>query len=320
MTSLARVETTDEMARALGAILGATRAKRLRIIGRIALNEGTFLGEVVRCRLGRGPAIRVFCKHGRVCENAAHGHRGGPGYEAGVYQFLSRHTRCTLPRFRGSHHEADWWWLATEFLEGGQTVHLTDEPEAALAQAGTWAGQFHAEQEISHHRAAPQGFNRYNRAYYSGWARRARLFARPVSHRFPWLNGLWERIEGMIDELLESPQTLIHGEFYPKNILLYRRDIYPVDWESAAIAPGEIDLAMLTEGWTRRATQRCESQYAAVRWPDGAPASFARRLALCRLYVHLRWLGDRPEWTQRNSSLWHFKQLHKAGTQLGALP
>lgn len=320
MTSLAApTQTTDATIRALGAILGATRAKPVQILGRNALNEGTFFGEVVRCRLGRGPAVQVFCKQGRVQENAAHGHRGGPGYEARVYQFLSRHTRCPVPRFRGAHHEGDCWWLATDFLDGGQPVHLTSEPDAALAQAGAWAGRFHAEQEICRSRSAPRGFSRYDRVYYAGWARRARLFARPVSHRFPWLDDLWKRFEGMIDELLAPPQTVIHGEFYPKNILLYRGDIFPVDWESAAIAPGEIDLATLTEGWTRRATQWCESRYVAARWPDGAPAGFARRLALCRLYVHLRWLGDRPEWTLRNSSLWHFKQLRKAARQLGAL-
>jgi aminoglycoside phosphotransferase (APT) family kinase protein len=207
-----------------------------------------------------------------------------------------------------------------DYLDGSRRIHLTDEPEAAMAQAAAWAGHFHAEQEISPRRPGPRGFNRYDRAYYAGWARRARLFSAPVRELFPWFESLCERFDGMIDELSDAPQTLVHGEFYPKNILLYRGDIYPVDWESAAIAPGEIDLATVTEGWTRRATQRCESQYAAARWPDGAPESFARRLALCRLYVHLRWLGDRPEWTLRNSSCWHFKQLHKAAKQLGALP
>ena len=318
MTAIAPVETTDAMARALGAIL---RAKPVRILSRTALNEGTFPGEVVQYRVGRGPVARVFCKHGCGWENAAHGHRGGPGYEAGVYQFLAGHTRCTVPQFVGSHRAGDCSWLVMNYLDDSRRIHLTDEPEAALARAAAWAGRFHAEQEVSRRRSGPRAFNRYDRAYYAGWAMRACIFSEPVSGRFPWVKGVCERFEGMIDELLAPPQTVIHGEFYPKNILLYRGDIFPVDWESAAIAPGEIDLATLTEGWTRRATQGCESRYVAARWPDGAPApaGFARRLAICRLYVHLRWLGDRPEWTLRNSSLWHFKQLCKAARQLGAL-
>jgi hypothetical protein len=319
MTAIESPALPDATARALGAILGASPARQLRLLDCVALNEGTFPGEVVRCRLGRGPIVAVFCKHGRGAQNAAHGHRGGPAYEAGVYQFLSRHSRCPLPRFRGSHCEANYIWLVMEYLENSRRIHLTDDPEAAMGLAAAWAGRFHAEQEIRRRRTAPRGVNHYDRVYYAGWARRARLFARPLRHRFLWLEGLCERFEGMIDELIGGPQTLIHGEFYPKNILLHRGIIRPVDWESAAVGPGEIDLATLTEGWTRQTTLRCESDYAASRWPGGAPPGFRRQLALCRVYVHLRWLGDRPEWTLRRSSLWHFKQLHKAARDVGAL-
>jgi hypothetical protein len=321
MTALGSLAmTADARARALGAILGASRQKPLRLLDCIPLNEGTFPGEVVRYRLGRGPIIAVFCKHGRGLENASHGHRGGPGYEAGVYEFLLRYTRCALPRFRGSYRDSDCWWLVMDYLDGGRRIHLTDDPEAAMAHAAAWAGHFHREQEIRRGSAGPRGLNRYDRSYYAGWARRARRFAKPLTGRFPWIEDLCERFAGMIDELLDAPQTLVHGEFYPKNILLHRGTIHPVDWESAAIGPGEVDLATLTEGWTRKVTRECESQYAAARWPDGAPDHFPRQLALCRLYVHLRWLGDKPEWTLRKSSLWHFKQLHKAGKQVGVLP
>jgi len=48
--------------------------------------------------------------------------------------------------------------------------------------------------------------------------------------------------------LLTSPPTLIHGEFYAKTVLVRRGKLFMVDWESAAIGPGEVDLAALTEG------------------------------------------------------------------------
>jgi hypothetical protein len=55
--------------------------------------------------------------------------------------------------------------------------------------------------------------------------------------------------------------------------------IYPVDWESAAVAAGEIDLAALTEGWPPGFVEQCELEYQRARWPEGPPTGFERRLA-----------------------------------------
>jgi len=112
--------------------------------------------------------------------------------------------------------------------------------------------------------------------------------------------------------------TIIHGEYYPKNVLYRDGIIYPVDWESAAIAAGEIDLACLTDRWPADTVRECERAYQQSRWPDGAPAAFAQRLAAARLYIHLRWLGDRPEWTTRQQ-YWRFDHLRSVGEQLGLI-
>jgi hypothetical protein len=91
-----------------------------------------------------------------------------------------------------------------------------------------------------------------------------------------------------------------------------------VDWESAAIAAGAIDLAALTEGqhWPVALVRRCERAYRIARWPDGAPSGFARALDAARVYLHFRWLGERPDWTIREKNLPRFDQLHEAATRL----
>ena len=68
-----------------------------------------------------------------------------------------------------------------------------------------------------------------------------------------------------------------------------------MDWESAAIGAGEIDLASLTDGWPTEIAESCEREYAAARWPQGPPPEFAERLALAKLYWGLRWLGNTPD-------------------------
>jgi thiamine kinase-like enzyme len=108
----------------------------------------------------------------------------------------------------------------------------------------------------------------------------------------------------MAEELASNPLTVIHGEYYPKNILVRAQtEIVPVDWESAAIGPGEIDLASLIEGWPEDSRAACRRAYLGARWDGGCPDEFERRLASARMYFALRWLGDasqheRPGQTQ----------------------
>ena len=119
--------------------------------------------------------------------------------------------------------------------------------------------------------------------------------------------------------MLASPRTIIHGEYYTNNALIRNRLIYPVDWESAAIAAGEIDLAALAERWPRAIVQECEVEYQRARWPAGAPPEFERRLSAARRYLHFRWLGERPDWTLREKSFWRFDQLFQTAQRMGLL-
>ena len=80
----------------------------------------------------------------------------------------------------------------------------------------------------------------------------------------------------------------------------------PIDWESAALAAGEIDLASLTWGWDDDLASLCEQEYCLARWPDGTPDDFALRLTAARVFLHLRWLGDAEKRTgwKRGPSTW----------------
>ena len=41
--------------------------------------------------------------------------------------------------------------------------------------------------------------------------------------------------------LMAAPRTIIHGEFYVKTVMFRDQTIYILDWESTAIAAGEIE-------------------------------------------------------------------------------
>ena len=86
--------------------------------------------------------------------------------------------------------------------------------------------------------------------------------------------------------------TVIHGEFFSPNALNHNGVCSPVDWQSAAIAEGEVDLASLTHSRPRELVQKCESEYCKSRWTGGAPDDFEEALEAARVYMNLRWLGD----------------------------
>ena len=119
--------------------------------------------------------------------------------------------------------------------------------------------------------------------------------------------------------LVTARPTIIHGEFYAKTVLVRGERLFMVDWESVAIAPGEIDLATLTEGKHFRGhiTRQCGREYARARWPVRAPADFQRTLDAARIYLHFRWLGERPDWAVREKTLWRYEHLHAAAKRFG---
>ncbi len=196
---------------------------------------------------------------------------------------------------------------------------LTRQPRG-MTQAASWIGKFHAAHEQRIEDPSLAFLRRYNADYYRGWAQRTFEFSRPLHGRFPWLTKLYCADEWFAP-LLAEPQTVIHGEFYAKTILVRNQSVFMVDWESAAIAAGEIDLAALTEGkhWPAGVVQECERAYVRTRWPEGAPPGFGRTLDAARIYLHFRWLGERPDWTVREKNLSRYDHLYASAKRLGLI-
>jgi Ser/Thr protein kinase RdoA (MazF antagonist) len=93
------------------------------------------------------------------------------------------------------------------------------------------------------------------------------------------------------------PQTVIHGELYPANVLIAGARVCALDWETIARGPALLDLAALTAGrWDEPGDPLAQAYRAAL--PDPPPAAeLARDLDACRLLVAARWLAAPPSWT-----------------------
>jgi aminoglycoside phosphotransferase (APT) family kinase protein len=278
--------------------------------------ESTFASEVVTCRLPDDSRRQLFCKYGPHRGRDRDRHRGGVTHEAEAYRCLLQPIAASAPRYYGTYTgAAGQVWLILEYV--ARSVPLTLHPRG-MRPAARWIGHFHALQACRA-RSWPASLRHYDRAYYTGWARRLFRLAGHWHHRFPWLAPLYDRAQEWAAVLLTAPPTVIHGEFYPGNILCRGRAVYPIDWESAAVAAGEIDLASLLEGWPARYARRYARVYREARWPGGAPGEFERRLAAAQIYLAFRWLADEPDRPPGKNVPGYFHQLRSAGRRLGLI-
>jgi len=289
--------------------------------------ESTFPSEIVTCRLDDESLLRLFCKYGNREFDSVYNHRGNVSYEGKVYREILQPLHISTPTFYGvfSDRTAGTEWLIIEYVEEGVRTLWSSDPNANL-QAARWIGRFHATNEKRLDRAQLSFLKRYDSEYYIGWARRT---VQSFGHLtdFPWLLPVCEGFEKTHQRLLKASQTVIHGEYYGNNIMYQNGISRPADWQSAAIGPGEIDLAALTHMWPPRIVQECEREYTVSRWPDGSTDDFEDTLDLARVYMNLRWLGDPSNvalWARRSKgaavpekSRKFIEELRSLGERLG---
>jgi len=300
----------------------ASHLGELEVIDRRTGEFGaTFPTELLTCRLDTGDEVAVLVKRAGGIEHDCYGHRGGVAYEALVYAEVLEALGLSTPTLYACHTNGDprEAWLAIEYLPGTERLNRHVDADEALVCAAGWIGRFHAAgAELPG--STLDLLNRYDAAYYAGWSRRTLEFVEDGDRRYPWLRGLCERFEDEWASMLASRRvTTIHGEFYPRNILVRDGSVHPIDWESAALAAGEIDLVALIDGWPDDVVERALAAYVDARWGGQAPGDFASLCDAARLYVGLRWLGDRPYWTNLDTSDYDFRALCATGRRLGLI-
>ena len=92
-----------------------------------------------------------------------------------------------------------------------------------------------------------------------------------------------------------------------------------MDWETAAIGPGEIDLAVFTFDWDMEELHELEAAYVDARWGGEPPADFDERMLAARLYVSFHWIfSGSPGNVPRVRS--HLEGVLDEGIRCGILP
>jgi hypothetical protein len=195
------------------------------------------------------------------------------------------------------------YWLLIEKVPG---VELWQVGELEIwEEVGRWLGTFHGRfaGRTNEVRAANPRLLERSERWFRTWANRAKqALATSPDGRAAELVDMLQRYDREAGIAAALPRTFVHGEFYPANILVVRRDhadVYPVDWEMAGIGPGAIDLAALAGGWDAASRRRIEGAYLDGLRSAGVPITrreLDESLPRCELSLALQWVGWSTDW------------------------
>jgi Ser/Thr protein kinase RdoA (MazF antagonist) len=211
-----------------------------------------------------------------------------PLREIAVYRDLLEPAGVGAPALRGWLADGRRAWLFLERVEGAPLDEARDL--GAWEAAARWLAHLHS-------RPLPTAGTGRLLRYDAAWLRRWQI--RAAASR-PALRRLSAAVERAVESVSSWPFGLVHGEYYPANVLVAGRRIRPVDWETAGLGPGLLDVAALTSGgWDARERVRVERAYREALPPGRRPAAreLADALRQARLLVAVQWLG----WDERFS-------------------
>jgi len=300
---------------------GRRQAADLRVVSRAPNPYGSsFPSEIVRYQVAGGEPGRVLCKYGSGPGKTKPGHRYGVKYEWRVYTCVIDRLDMTTPEVHGYWEGPDGepQWLFLEYLDN--CFRLDQAPDlSAIFAAAEWLGEFHRSGRAFVTDGADAFLNSYGPNYFRDWIERSKAYNGDLGGAYPWFAQLCDRAADLVPDLLSTDRTIIHGDYYAKNILVRDGEVYPVDWESAAIAAGEIDLAMLVGGWPEETLRACCRAYLTTGVGSGREDELYRRISAAELHQEFRWLGHKPNAKRDGRYLRRFDRLEAVGRRLELL-
>lgn len=215
-----------------------------------------------------------------------------PLREIETYRSILARLDLGTPAFYGAlvEPERDRFWL---FIERVDAIALWQEGDfEAWEETARWLARLH---ERARARERTHLLSR-DRAFLALWLERAKaILGSRLARRVATAHSR------AVDRLARLPETFIHGEFYPSNVLVQRRAgnvrIAPVDWEMAGVGPAALDVAALVGGrWSPPEADALVEAYLSALTAPPPGDDFRRDLDCARLCLAVQWLGWSPAW------------------------
>jgi len=164
-------------------------------------------------------------------------------------------------------------WLFLEDVGPHRIGHRLDL--ALYEQAAAWAGRFH---EATAKAWDDEQLLRFDQAHYERQGRRLEAYLERIAAADrPLVEHALARYGELVKLVDRLPQSLIHGEFFGKNVMIRpgpaKNALAVVDWETLATGPQYVDLVSISAGrwtWIERMVMR-RAYFEARRSAAGRP-------------------------------------------------
>ncbi len=281
----------EQLAKALVERAGRSDGAAVCVERQANVYESTATSEVITISVAQDVVTRMFSKSMPARGGGALRWRWGEEYESRVYRDVLSGSGTSVPEYYGTwtdHHGGR--HLGISWIDAAVRVDKAWPKSSAMVPTASWLGRFHRRLAAGHLTADQRAILEiHGNAYYQEWFERARSFLEAASRSHANLAGFAGDPGPIISLLQDGPQSVVHGDFSPSNVLISREGVVVVvDWESAAIGPCVIDLASLTEGWGPRVTSDCVAIYSEEMTDVDLPSDFHRHIAAGRVYHYLR--------------------------------
>ena len=295
----------DALAAALAALVAPDAVARtaVRLVARRPNHcFSSSVTEVVTLALPDGSTRELFVKYGRPNADPEPRCRHDVAYCGLVYETIVRRLPVRTVRSFGTVAVGSPPVVALVLDHLADALRVNEAPDdSGLLSAAEWAGRLH-DWGAGREADPALGFlARYDVATYRAWSARARRLAAIAGPVPAWLERACDDFDVRARMLVDTPQTIIHGEYGPQNVLWRDAAVHPVDWESAAVGPGEIDLATLLFDWPADTVRRAHDAYWKARGRR-APVAFNAAFSAATFFTALRWLPD-PK--SSDTHAWH---------------
>lgn len=278
----------------------------------------SYVADIVHLRFADGHRVCLLCKYGHGRELTPPTPHYGLAHEARVYADVLGSCPLDSPKVFGGFvdDETGDFVLVMRFYPDAVPAAKSTDP-AAVDALIRWLAAFHewTAPRLSDPRWA--FLSRYDTGLYTTWLDRTIEHATPFAAECPWLGRVAAAYRERIPLLVAAPVAVIHGEFTTRNALWDHGRILPIDWETAAVAPPEVDLAVFTYDWHPENIEVMERTYVEARWGGSPPDDHAERMLAARLYAAFHWLFGTPGGCGPERVREHLKALHDEAVRWG---